>query len=110
MKLTNTFKKAGLAAIFFLSAHVAQAGLPPPGSFTFGAEVLTGDYAGTMGMGYVCIKVAPREGRNPLFESPASRLEKNLDPPRPASCDIPAQTGYVLLKPLDITCKYGVDI
>jgi hypothetical protein len=52
MKLTNIFKQAGLAAVLLLSAHVAQAGAPPA-NFTFGAQVLTGDYAGTMGMGYV---------------------------------------------------------
>jgi len=53
MKLFNIFKKAGLAAVFLLSAHVAQAGLPPPGYFSFDAEVVSGDYAGTLGFGEV---------------------------------------------------------
>jgi len=52
MKLSNIFKKAGLAAVFLLSAHVAQAGAPPA-SFSFGATVLEGSYAGTMGYGSV---------------------------------------------------------
>jgi len=53
MKLFNIFKKAGLATVFLFSVHVAQAGLPPPGYFSFEAEVMSGDYAGTMGFGEV---------------------------------------------------------
>jgi hypothetical protein len=53
MKLTNIYKKAGLAMVFLLSAHVAQAGEPPPASFSFGATVMDGPYAGTMGNGFV---------------------------------------------------------
>jgi hypothetical protein len=37
-----------------LSAHVAQAGVPPPGGyFSFEAEVMSGDYTGTLGFGEV---------------------------------------------------------
>lgn len=52
MKFFSMFKTAGLAVVFLLATQVAQAGAAGPVTVPFGAGVLAGPYAGTMGDGW----------------------------------------------------------